>query len=276
MASTHCLSLIFLFAAGAGIACNQPGNAKNDSNSTPGPKSTPLIGFSVVNTYAHDTSYFTEGLEFYKGQLWESSGGNNAESPYPSAAGIVDLSKGKVDSKVTLDAAVYFGEGITIFNEQLYQLTWKNGIGFIYDVKTLKKKREFRIPSPEGWGLTHDSSSLYMSDGSNSIYQVDPVTIQIKNVLRVTDDNGPVGNLNELEYVNGVLYANQWLSPYILRIDAVSGKITGKIDLSRIVNEIGSKQQNTDVLNGIAYHSGKGTFFITGKKWPTIYEIRLQ
>lgn len=267
-----CIPLTF----GSIISCDSAeknNEGAEPKNTLPG---TPLLGYSIVNTYPHDTAYFTEGLEFYKGQLWESSGGNKAESPYPSAAGIADLTKGKVDSKIVLDAAVYFGEGITVFKDVLYQLTWKNGVGFTYDMKSYRKTGEFRIPSPEGWGLTHDSSILYMSDGSNSIYQIDPAGFRIKNILRVSDENGPAGNLNELEFVNGNIYANQWLSPYILRIDATTGKVTGKIDLSKITNEIGARQQNTDVLNGIAYHSSKGTFFITGKKWPLIYEIQLQ
>lgn len=236
----------------------------------------PLITFSVVATHAHDTSFFTEGLEFLNGKLLESSGGNNEDSPYPSALGIADLKKGEVSRKVELDRSKYFGEGITVFGKQLYMLTWRGGTGFIFDANTFSKIREFRIPSPEGWGLTHDSSSLIMSDGSNSLYQLDPNTLQVKNIIGVLDNGGPVSNINELEYVNGFVYANQWLSPYIYKIEWPSGKVVGRIDFSRYSQEIEDKYPNAREMNGIAFNPASGNFYVTGKKWPLIYEIKLQ
>lgn len=271
-------SLFFCALALCTLACNssEPAVQEPENPAPAAEKEAPLIGFAVVKTYPHDQTYFTEGFEFNKGRLLESSGGNAQESPYPSAAGVVNLSTGKVDTKIELDAKTYFGEGITVFGNTLYQLTWKNGVGFRYDASSFKKTGEFRIPTPEGWGLTHDSASLLMSDGSNNIYYLDPSTLQVKNMIRVTDHQGPVGNLNELEWVNGTLYANRWQTPYILRIDLASGKVTGRIDLTAISNEINSKYPESDVLNGIAYNAASGTFFVTGKKWPFIYELRLQ
>lgn len=259
------------------FSCNSIEKPQNQDdkpkNAAPIP---PSIGFSVVKTYPHDETYFTEGLEFHEGRLLESSGGNNDESPFPSAAGIADLRTGKVDTRVNLDTRTYFGEGITVFGNTLYQLTWKNGIAFTYDIHTFKKTGELRIPTPEGWGLTHDTASLIMSDGSSNLYFLNPGTLQIKYTLSVIDNTGPVGNLNELEYVNGSIYANRWQTPYILRIDATTGKVTGMIDLTGIVNETHAAHAAVDVLNGIAYQPKSGTFFVTGKKWPLIYEIRLQ
>lgn len=259
-------------------SCNSPESTTNVNNTTTGgPLATPpLIGFSIKNTFPHDTTYFTEGYEYVEGQLIESSGGDQMESPYPSAWGYADLKTGKNISKGILDNAIYFGEGITVFNKKLYQLTWKNQVAFQYDFKTGKKLKEFTIPTKEGWGLTHDTASLIMSDGSSNIYYLEPETFRIKNILRVYDAAGPVANINELEYVNGVIYANQWLTPYIFRIDAKSGEITGKLDLSSIDNEISGQYPNTFGLNGIAYNQQNGTLLITGKKWPKSYELQLQ
>lgn len=269
----------FLITISCFSACNNNGTADNPID--PGNPTTknaipPIIGFSIVKTHPHDTAYFTEGLEFYNGQLLESSGGNNDNSPYPSAMGILDIQTGKVTSKITLNPDNHFGEGITVFNDKLYMLTWVSGIGFVYDAKTYKKIKEFNLPTKQGWGLTHDSTSIIMSDGSNNIHYLDPVSLQVKNIVGVTDNNGPVGNINELEYVNGFLYANQWETPYILKIEAASGKVVGRVDLSNIDSDISSRYPFTYGLNGIAYNTTSGTFFIAGKKFPIMYEIKLQ
>lgn len=272
------LFLYALISATLWTACNGTDKPQTEEpiNSGNGKAIPPIIGYSIVNTYPHDTSFFTEGLEFNGNQLWESSGGNLDESPYPSAAGIVNQATGKVDVKIVLDRAKHFGEGITIFNDKIYMLTWTSKLGFVYDVKTYKKLGEFKLPGEYGWGMTHDSSSLIMSDGSNSLYYLDPQTMRVKNIVGVTDNNGPVSNVNELEYVNGYIYANQWQTPYILKIDALSGAVVGRLDLSNIQNDIEAKYKNTQGLNGIAYNKKTNTFWIAGKKWPLLYEIRLQ
>lgn len=250
---------------------NNTGNTGKNENAAP-----PTIQYSVVNKYPHDTSYFTEGLEFYKGQLLESSGGNADESPYPSEMGIANLQTGVVTSKAKLDKTKYFGEGITVFNNKLYQLTWVSGVGFIYDANTFQKLGEFKIPAKEGWGLTHDSANIIMSDGTSNLYYLEPETLKQLNILRVTDNNGPIPNINELEYINGYIYANQWETPYILKIDPSTGIVVGRLDLDNLQKEATATRPGADVLNGIAYDSATGKMLVTGKRWPFIYEIKIQ
>ncbi|MBS1566460.1 MAG: glutaminyl-peptide cyclotransferase [Bacteroidetes bacterium] len=246
-----------------------------ESSPIPAPKT---IGYSVVNTYPHDTSFFTEGFEFHNGELFESSGsGSNGEdqpAAYPSAFGIADLKTGKVSKKAELNNTTYFGEGITFFNDKIYQLTWKNQIGFVYDAKTFKKLSEFHYTG-EGWSLTHDSTRLIMSDGSSNIRFLEPNTLKVLSVLGVTDNNGPVSNINELEYVDGFLYANQWETNYILKIDLGSGLVVGRIDLDSLEAEAKKKFPGSREMNGIAWHPATNTLYITGKCWPSVYEIKL-
>jgi len=270
------IAAIVLFTTLA--ACNE--SETNNPDNTDGNNSAaappPAIQYAVVNKFPHDTSYFTEGLEFYKGQLFESSGGNANESPYPSEFGIADLKTGKVTTKVQLDKTKYFGEGITIFRDKIYQLTWTSQVGFVYDANTFKKLQEFKLPAKEGWGLTHDSANLIMSDGSSNLYYLTPDSLKLLNILRVTDNNGPVPNINELEYINGYIYANQWETPYILKIDPETGKVVGRLDLTQLQNEATAMNPRADVSNGIAYDSASGKLYVTGKKWPFLYEIKLQ
>jgi glutaminyl-peptide cyclotransferase len=235
----------------------------------------PVINHTVVNRFAHDTSFFTEGLEFYNGQLWESSGGDNEASFFPSAAGILDMKTGKVDIKIQLDKSKYFGEGITFFNDKLYMLTWKSRIGFVYDAKTYKKLQEFPLPSKEGWGLTHDSANIIMSDGSSNLYYLSPDSLKLLKIVGVSDNNGPISNINELEYIDGHIFANQWLNPYVYKINPESGKVVGRIDLTNLAPE--TKGTNEDPnWNGIAYDSTTKKMYVAGKKWKYLYEIKLQ
>ncbi len=181
---------------------------------------------------------------------------------------------GKIDKKIVLDNKVYFGEGITFFNGKIYQLTWKNQKGFVYDAKTFRKLKEFNYQG-EGWGLTHDSSWLIMSDGSSNLRFLNPETLKVETIVSVVDNNGPVSNINELEYIDGFIYANVWQRDHIIKIDPVSGKVLGKINLDSIVREIRTKSETADYLNGIAYNPATKTIFVTGKLWPLVYEIRL-
>lgn len=267
------LPVITVAILATGVMCND--NPKtNGSETNPPVASVPLIQYTVMNILPHDTSFFTEGLEFYKGQLFESSGGDNDASPFPSGVGILDLKTGKVDTKITLDKSKHFGEGITFFKDKLYFLTWKSGIGFEYDPVTFKKTREFRIPSKEGWGLTHDTASLIMSDGSSNLYFLSPDSLKLEKIVSVSDNNGPIPNINELEYIEGYIFANQWLTPYIYKIDPVSGKVVGRIDLSNVAKE--AKANNEDPnWNGIAWDSANKKMYVSGKKWRFIYEIKL-
>jgi len=255
------------------IACT---NSEQSSStpSTPGEAAPAIINYTLINAHPHDTSFFTEGLEFNGDKLLESSGGQKEETPHPSAFGVLDLKTGQVSKKAVLDNATYFGEGITVFNGKIYQLTWRNQKGFIYDAITFKKIKEFDYQG-DGWGLTHDSAHLIMSDGSSNLKFLDPETFKVASIVSVVDNNGPVSNINELEFIDGHIYANVWQSDHIIKIDPISGKVVGRINLDSLVREIKNKAPDADVLNGIAYNPTTKSIFVTGKLWPLIYEIRL-
>ena len=235
----------------------------------------PIINYTVIGTLPHDTASFTEGLLLHDGQLYESTG---TEPDMPesrrSLFGIVDPKTGKINPKAELDRTKFFGEGITFLHDKVYQLTWKTKIGFIYDAKTFKKLGEFPMPVKEGWGMTTDGVNLIISDGTSNISYVDPNSFRLVKIVGVTDNNGPVSNINELELINGYLYANQWESNYILKIDTASGKVVGKLNLDSLANAAKNKFGGIDVLNGIAYDPTTGKVYVTGKLWPDIYEIK--
>lgn len=251
-------------------ACNGP-DKNGGKTGTDGNPPAPTINYSVVKTHPHDTASFIQGLEFHNGVLYESTG-SPEDFEYPSWLGKIDSATGKLTNKVILDTQ-YFGEGLTVFNNIVYQLTWKGRKGFKYDAATLKKVGEFTY-STEGWGLTHDSASIIMSDGSSNLYFMDPADFRNQRILGVTDHYGAVSNLNELEYIGGFIYANQWQTNYILKIDPVTGKVVGRLDLSTLVNEINNRTPGHDYLNGIAYNPATGTVYVTGKRWSSMYEIK--
>jgi len=258
-------------------SCNN--SSKDDASAGGGDKAAdntpPLINYSVVQAIPHDTSSFTEGLLFHDGQLFESTG---TEPTMPesrrSLFGVVDQKTGKISTKAELDRKRYFGEGIVFLHDKVYQLTWTTKVGFIYDAKTFAKLGVFTLPVKEGWGMTTNGVNLIMSEGTSNISYVDPNTFRLVKVLGVTDNNGPVSNINELELIRGFLYANQWQTNYILKIDTSSGKVVGKLDLDALATEARNKYPGSDVLNGIAYDSTTGKVYVTGKLWPEIYEIR--
>lgn len=253
-------------------ACNNGDKpADNNNNGTTGNNAAPTINYSLVKTYPHDTASFIQGLEFHKGTLYQSTGAPK-EHGYPSWLGTLDMTTGKLQNKVVLDTQ-YFAEGLTVLNGKIYQLTWQSKKGFIYDVNTLKKTGEFTY-NTEGWGLTHDTTNLIMTDGSSNLYFMDPTSFRNLKIVGVTEQGSPVGNLNELEYINGFVYANQWQTPYILKIDPNTGQVVGKLDLSTLVNEVDARLPGHDYLNGIAYNPATGTVLVTGKRWPTMYEIK--
>lgn len=230
---------------------------------------TPLIEFSVRSTMPHDVSAFTQGLVIHNGQLYESTGQEGT-----SWIGIVDVATGVADKKVTLESS-YFGEGITVFNNKIYQLTWKNKIGFVYDLNTFKRIGEFYYPG-EGWGITHDSTNLIMSDGTSRLTFLDTVNLKAVKFLDVYDSRGSVPLLNELEYADGYLYANIWQSSRIAKIDPVTGKVEGYLDLTLLRDQSVGRNPSADVLNGIAWHEGTGSLLVTGKFWPSIFVLRLK
>jgi glutamine cyclotransferase len=230
------------------------------------------LSFQVVNQYPHDTSAFTEGFTFHEGSLFESTGAPDSPATSDTWIGSIDLKTGKADKRITMGKK-YFGEGITFLNGKLYQLTWKNKKGFVYDAKTFKKLSEFNYKD-EGWGLTNDGKNLLMSTGSSNIYYLTPDSVKFIKMLPVQDNNGYVENINELEFIGGFIYANKWLSTEILKIDPATGHVVGKFDLTKQVAEAKAKFPDAQEMNGIAYDSTTGKTYITGKKWPLIYEIK--
>jgi glutamine cyclotransferase len=227
----------------------------------------PVYTYFIVNKVPHDFNAYTQGLVFNDGFLFESTGRKGQSS----------LRKVNPDDGAVLMfhslADEYFGEGITIFNEKIYQLTWQSYIGFIYDKSTFMMMEEFYY-NMEGWGITHNGKELIISDGSSTLYFLDPVTLEILREISVSDDNGHVKNLNELEYVNGEIFANIFYSYRIARIDPETGKVVGWIDLSGILSNE-KIDYPVDVMNGIAYDTDADRLFITGKLWPQVFEIRL-
>ncbi len=262
--------LLFFTAATLFLSChnNNSGDSTDSVSAAP-----PLIQYNVVNIYPHDTSSFTEGLLVHNGQLYESTGGSPKDNEFVSWFGPVDLKTGKALKKVMLDTS-YFGEGITILNGKIYQLTWRGKIGFVYDEKTLQKLKDFTYTG-EGWSLTNDGKSLIMSDGSSNLRYLDPESLQVQKIVSVEDNNGPVANVNELEWIHGSIYANVWQTNYIIKIDPSNGHVVGKLDLTQLYNEAKNKFAYADVLNGIAFDSAGNKVFVTGKTWPNLYEIKL-
>lgn len=264
--------LYFLVVCFVLPACGS-NDANADANSGEPAIAAPVnLSFQVLNQFPHDTTAFTEGFTFYDGKLYESTGSPDAPHNSGTWIGAVDLQSGKVDKKVDLGTS-YFGEGIVFFKDKIYQLTWQTKKGFVYDAKTFKKLREFSYGS-EGWGLTHDGENLIMSTGSSNLYYLSPDSLSFVKMLPVQDNNGYVGSLNELEYINGYIYANQWLTPNILKIDPATGYVVAKLDLTKQVAEVKAKFPGAQEMNGIAYDSATQKTFITGKKWPVIYEIK--
>ena len=225
-------------------------------------------GYKVVASYPHDIAAFTEGLEWHDGTLYESTGLNKH-----SNVRVVALETGAVARQHDIEAR-YFGEGITLFGGALYQLTWREHTGFVYDGATFAPLRTWTYPT-EGWGLTHDDSHLIMSDGSATLRFLDPQTLAVVRAVSVTDGGVPVASLNELEYVKGEVLANIWQSDRIARIDPLTGWVTGWIDLSGLLSDAERAGRPVDVLNGIAYDAVAGRLFVTGKFWPKVYEIAL-
>lgn len=226
------------------------------------------ISYSIVNTYPHDTSSFTQGLVIYKGVLYEGTGMNGQSKLLE-----VDLETGKSTRKVALDS-VYFGEGVTVLNDTIYQLTWQNKKVFTYDLR-FNKIKEFDLPT-EGWGITHDETNMIVSDGTDKLYFYNPSDFSLSDTKSITEAGVPVFNLNELEYIDGFIYANQWQYPYILKIDPATASVVAKIDLSDIVKRIRPDDQDYDkVLNGIAYNKETKKMYVTGKYWPSLFEIQL-
>jgi len=236
-----------------------------------GPGALPTYSYTVVRTYPHDRRAFTQGLQYLDGMLYEGTG-LNGESTIRK----VKLETGEVLQRRDLSRE-HFGEGITVWKSELFQLTWQSGLAFVYDKDTFAPKRSFRYRG-EGWGLTLDADSFIMSDGTDALRFLDPATFGERRRLRVTALGQPVRNLNELEYVKGEVLANVWMTDTVARIDPTNGKVVGWINLSGLLTP--GEQATADaaggVLNGIAYDAAGDRLFVTGKLWPKLFEIKLR
>jgi glutamine cyclotransferase len=229
----------------------------------------PQDGFDIIHTYPHDPSAFTEGLFYLNGYLYESTG-----LEQHSSIRKVRIETGEVVQKLDIPAQ-YFGEGIVNWHGHLISLTWKSHVGFVFDLATFKLQRQFQYEG-EGWALTRDDKQLIMSDGTPELRFLDPQTLSETGRIQVTLEGRPLRNVNELEWVNGEIYANVWQTNWIVRIDPGSGRVVGLVNLAGLLKPSDIVKGQTDVLNGIAYDAKGNRLFVTGKNWPKVFEIRLR
>jgi glutamine cyclotransferase len=256
------------------LSCNGDEKKDNNQTATNAQQKVARISYSIMKTYPHDTSSFTQGLAIYKGVMYEGTGGSDY-SPAGKNSNLyqVDLKTGKALKTVKLPGQ-YFGEGITILNDTIYQLTWREKVVFVYTLHDMKKIKEFPI-NTEGWGITNNGKELIVSDGSSNLYFYNPATFQLLHTQGVTYGGEYLSSINELEYIDGFVFANKWQYSEIYKIDPNTGETVGVIDLSQIWDRIKSIDPDADVPNGIAYDSDTKKIFVTGKKWPELYEIQL-
>jgi glutamine cyclotransferase len=243
-------------------------NGEKETNGIEMPPPPQTLNFSIIQpAYPHDTSSFTQGLSLYKGELFEGTG-NYGRSKLMK----VDLKTGKALKSVSLDEK-YFGEGITVLNDTIYQLTWKENVVFAYTVKDFKKVKEFPLKT-EGWGITTDGKNLIISSGGGNLDYYDPSSFTVQKTLAVSESGTQSYNLNELEYIDDYIYSNQWGSPYIFKINPADGRIVAKADLTQLWDRVKTIYPGADVPNGIAYDSATKKIYVTGKLWPELYEIQ--
>lgn len=232
-------------------------------------KAIPTLGYEVINTYPHDSQAFTQGLVYDgNGLLFEGTGLNGQ-----SSLRLVNLQNGSVLKRTNLESDL-FGEGVALWKDRIVQLTWKSGLGLVYDKENFTRIGNFSY-STEGWGITSDNNSLIMSDGSNVLQILDPESFTEKGQIWVTANGLPLTGLNELEYVNGEIYANVWPTYWIAIISPKTGEVTARVNLMGILKSNETEGKSVDVLNGIAYDASEDRLFVTGKLWPRLYEIRL-
>ena len=237
-------------------------------NSTPPP---PVLGHTIVQTFPHDTSFYTQGLTFYKGELYEGTG----DPGYKGKTRLmkIDVKTGKPIRSISLSDK-YFGEGITILRDTIYQLTWQEHKVFVYTLKDFKQVKEYNI-NTEGWGITNDGQRLIVSDGGGTLYYYDPSTFRLLSKSSIMEGSSRTYNLNELEYIDGFVYANQYQYAYVLKIDPTAARVVAKYDLNDMWNRVKAIKPDVDVPNGIAYDDSTKKIYVTGKLWPEMYEMQL-
>jgi glutamine cyclotransferase len=245
----------------------EPPRGGDQPRTTPPPTMAQRYGFEIVKRIPHEVTAFTQGLTVHNGAFIESTGQYGM-----SSLRRVNMSTGAVLQSIGLGQQ-FFGEGSTVLNGKIYVITWLNQQGFIYDAETLKETGTFRYAG-EGWGLATDRQVLYMSNGTNMIVVRDPGDLHIVGSISVTMDGSPLRDLNELEWIDGELWANVWRTDLLVRIDPKTGVVTGVVDLTGILPQ-SERSATTDVLNGIAYDAKTKTIYVTGKNWPWIYQIRI-
>lgn len=268
------ISAIIVFA----VSCSDDTEKKQSTDEVsvqqPAGPSKEVIPALLVNQYPHMVSAYTEGLQFVDGLMYESTGQYGRSYLYK-----YELGTGKVISEYKIDNQ-YFGEGMTVMGDVIYMLTYREHVGFMFDKNSFKLLGKFPVRANEGWGLTNDSTHLIYGDGTAAIYFLDPKTQEEVKRLQVTDKYGPVVNINELEYINGYIYANKYETELILKIDPQTGKVVGEADLRRIRRQAGIANNShidgqPEVMNGIAYDKENNRIYITGKNWPKILEVKL-
>lgn len=258
--------LLYLALLTGSIACtnnDKPADENGKTTSSPAPQA---LSYTLLDTFPHDTSFYTQGLVIYKGNLYEGTGLEGR-----SRLMKIDLKTGKIIRKTDLDPK-YFGEGITIVNDTLYQLTWQNKVVFMYALDDFKKLKEFAIPT-EGWGITTDGKELIVSDGTSNLNFYEPGTFKPLRTVSITDAGNLVNNVNELEYIDGYVYANKYQTDDILKIDPVTGIVVGKIDFRQLNDQVRAKYPFAEYFNGIAYDADTKKIYITGKWWPELYRV---
>lgn len=252
-------------------SCNLPTQGTEQNGTEPDDVFLPAnLSYRVVAVYPHDTGAYTQGLIWHDGNLVEGTG-QTGESNLRK----VDLSTGKVLKQVDNEKDV-FGEGVTYLNGKIYQVSWQNHKGYVYDAKTFAKLKEFSI-NTEGWGLTTNGKDLLLTDGSSNIYYLDTATFRELKRIGVTDNFGPVSNLNELEWIDGFVWANRYQTDFIYKIEPESGRVVARVDFTGLKEQAGFKVNdvNSEVLNGIAWDSTGKRMFITGKYWPKLFEVKV-
>ena len=251
-------------------SCNNSNDSNNIIDST---IIRPHINFSIVQSFPHDPSLFTEGFLIHDEKLYESTGSPDDLPQTMSLVGITDLTSGKFEKKIELDKTKYFGEGIVFFKDKLFQLTYKTQVGFIYDAKSFKQLSKFNFRNTEGWALTTNGTDLIMSDGTDTLTFLNPNDQKVIKILKVTEYGTPLIHLNELEWIKGFIYANIWMTNYIVKIDPTTGNVVGKLDFNSLNYEENNKNPKADVMNGIAFDSATDKIYITGKLWTKVYQI---